>query len=257
MQENKEELVPTEEENDSVESEVDTTNDTDEEVEFDDGEVANKPDEKTTNRNNAKQRLERKKAREQKRLEEENRIRNQARIEGFKEASNNINRFTGEALETDEDVEAYKLMLEIEKDGGDPLEDFYKYSIKKKKAARLEQERLANEQQQKTQNIDKDIEAFSAKYPSVNLTDLLSSNSDFVKVFGADLGKTPLTELYDRYGVVVDMIKKAKNDKAIQEQAINMSSTGALGNNANPPKLDFNKMTSEEFKEWKRNNIKH
>lgn len=208
------------------------------------------------NQNNAKLRIQRKQEREKQRREEQERKEREAHLKGFREASGNINRFTNETLDTEEDIEAYKLMLEIEKDGGDPIEDYYKYTIKRQKAQREEQERISREQAEKDKSIDNDINEFTKKYPKESLKDLLSENSEFTELFGDMLGNAPLTTLYEKYQKIQSKVNVAKNDSKVRQEAIKMSSTGALGKNADPPKVSFSDMTSEEFREWKKKNIR-
>lgn len=249
----KEQEIPTEE----VESDSDTITE-EESVEFEDG-SENVPQEKeveepkqtetNSNRDNARRRLLEKQKRDQELAN--------ARMEGFKEASGNLNKYTNEPLDSPESIEAYKMMLEIEKNGGDPIEDFPKYWIKKQQESRLEQEKENQSKAQRQEQIGNDIADFQKNHPDVDIKSLLKNGSDFLEMYGDLLGLKPLNVLYEKYMSVNTKIEKAKADGAIRQEAIKMSSSGALGRENPPTDKSFTSMTRDEFRAWKEKNIKH
>ena len=108
------------------------------------------------------------------------------------------------------------------------------------------------------------------KYPNVNVSDLLGGNSqdesankeskDFIDMFGDLVGEVPLTILYEKYKNVQNIIDTKLNNKikdgAIRQKALEMSSTGPLGNNSTQNTADFASMSREEFAQWKQKNIR-
>lgn len=189
----------------------------------------------------------------QKELEEAKR---NSYLEGVKKSTGGVNKFTQEPIEDEEDLADYELMLEIEAKGDDPIEDFIKYSKQKRKEAKKEQERIAQEKLEADQKITADIDDFVSKHKDVDFKALLNGNSDFSMRFGSLLGRVSLNELYDIYTGYQNEIDKKAEDLALEKDARRASSTGSLGNGvATPKEIDFNSMSSQEFKEWKKNNL--
>jgi hypothetical protein len=92
------------------------------------------PKKKQTREENAKYKQLRQ---ESKRIQEENaRAKEQGKLEGIKLAYGGKNKFTGEELVDEYDVKVFMTMLEMEKEGLDPVEDYPKYvtNLERKKA---------------------------------------------------------------------------------------------------------------------------
>ena len=177
-------------------------------------------------------------------------------FEGVKKSTGGVNKFTQEPIEDEEDLADYELMLEIDAKGDDPIEDFHKYSKQKRRDAKKEQERVAQLEAESQKKITDDIDSFVSKHKDIDIQNLLNADSDFTKKFGSLLGKAPLNELYDIYSSYQNDIDKKAEDLALEKDARRASSTGSLGNGvATPKEVDFNSMSSQEFKEWKEKNL--
>ncbi len=150
------------------------------------------------------------------------------------------NPYTNEPIESKEDVEEFKLMRMIEKDGGDPVQDYSKYLKKynKEKAAQIEEQRKDEEHRQN------DVTDFQNAHPDVNLPELLK-NEDFALFSEGKLGSVPLKKIYEdftkftsKYNSKTEEEKQAAIKKAQEEAAAKLarqnSSPGPLGGGALP-----------------------
>lgn len=261
--------TPTEEVENSQED-VDTLDEENEIAEFDDGEEEQE-EKKTTakstreqNYKNAQARIQRKKQEEQEKIEKE------AYRKGVIKATNGVNKYTNKPIVDSEDIALYEMMCEIDADGGDPIEDFADYWKEKQKNERIAREKELEEKNKNDQKINDDLNAFINKYPDVNLNELLDGNNQneraneehksFIEMFGDLVGEVPLTTLYEKYKSIQNIIDTNINnkvkDKIIRQKALEMSSTGPLGNNSTQNTADFASMSREEFAQWKQKNIR-
>ena len=163
------------------------------------------------------------------------------------------NPYTNLPIETLRDVKIYKTMKQIEKDGGDPVQDFHKY-------AGLEEQKAIDTEKSRTENIKKDVAEFKTAFPDVNLNEL-SQDKDFVKFSNKLLGKVSLKEVYEAYKDVKDSLKVNAEESAKKEIAKKIAkdntSAGnlATSGNANAPMYtleQIGKMSRSEIdKNWK------
>lgn len=163
------------------------------------------------------------------------------------------NPYTNMPIETLRDVKIYKTMKQIEKDGGDPVQDFHKY-------AGLEEQKAIDTEKTRTENIKKDVAEFKTAFPDVNLNEL-SQDKDFVKFSNKLLGKVSLKEVYEAYKDVKDSLKVNAEESAKKEIAKKIAkdntSAGnlATSGNANAPMYtleQIGKMSRSEIdKNWK------
>lgn len=178
------------------------------------------------------------------------RARQAAREEAIIETLGGKNPYTNEEMKDSADVEEYLLMKEIEKQGGDPLSDYSKHlkSRERKKAAALANTEKAKEWYRK------DGDDFSAKYPDVNIQELIG-NEQFARYAEGKVGEIPLWQIYEGYVGMVEALKadaeKSANQKARQQLANAKASPGALSS-TNPPENSYftreqvQKMSKEE-----------
>lgn len=163
------------------------------------------------------------------------------------------NPYTNEPIETLRDVKVYKTMKQIEKNGGDPVQDYHKY-------AGLEEQKAIDDKKTKEDNIKKDIEDFRKAFPDVDLKEL-SKDKDFVAFSNKLLGKNSLKEVYDAYSSVKNGLQAKAEESAKKEIARKIAkdntSAGSLATvgDANAPKYtleQIGKMSTNEIdSHWK------
>ena len=201
-----------------------------------------KPQTKEQNSQNARRRREAERQAELKRAADE------AREQAIIETLGGINPYTNEEMKDSADVKEYLTMREIERNGGDPLSDFAKYHKKQEK------ERAKHEQKQKDEEdwFAKDKSDFIAKYPEINIDELIS-NEDFVDYAEGKVGKVPLAKIYEGYARIAAKYEKKAKQLATQRVANQMASPGALSS-TNPrgngfyTKEQVEKMSTDEIK---------
>ncbi|MBO5068136.1 MAG: hypothetical protein J6C62_07030, partial [Clostridia bacterium] len=163
------------------------------------------------------------------------------------------NPFTNTPIETLRDVKVYKTMKQIEKNGGDPIQDYHKY-------AGLEEQQAIDSEKTRTENIKKDVEDFRSAYPDVNLNDL-NKDKEFVKFSNKLIGKVPLKDVYEAYNSVKSSLKASAEETAKKEIARKIAKDNTSAGNlatagdAGAPKYSLEqigKMSKSEIdKNWK------
>ena len=240
-----------EEVDDDYEVEVDGDNQEDKPSESQKQET--KPNKNTSKQNgrNAQRRIEEKAQREK----EINDAKKKAYLDGLKEAVGNVNPWTNEPIEDETDVEIFREMKEMEKQGLDPIEDYAKFHAKKLK----EQAKAENEAKQKEQARLENIRTEIAEFDKQNgngsaekfLNDEGFKNSKYFKY----LGRLSLGEVYDLYTSTKAETEAQAEEIAVQKEAIRMSSAGSPGNqNTNPSSfMDDILKDDKKFREFQRN----
>lgn len=240
-------------EDDGLEVDEDFT-DTDSEETDEDGESApedEKTEEKDSKKDKPKQSKEKNREFAEKRRAEKAQ-REETELKVLKEFVGK-NPFTNTPIETLRDVKVYKTMKQIEKNGGDPIQDYHKY-------AGLEEQQAIDNEKTRTENIKKDVEDFRSAFPDVNLNDL-NKDKDFVKFSNKFIGKVPLKDIYEAYNGVRGSLKASAEETAKKEIARKIakdnSSAGnlATAGDAGAPKYSLEqigKMSQSEMdKNWK------
>ena len=228
--------------------------DTDSEETDDDGESATE-DEKTDDKDGKKDKPKQSKEKNREFAEKrraEKATREETELKVLKEFVGK-NPFTNTPIETLRDVKVYKTMKQIEKNGGDPVQDYHKY-------AGLEEQQAIDNEKTRTENIKKDVEDFRSAFPDVNLNDL-NKDKDFVKFSNKFIGKVPLKDIYEAYNGVRGSLKASAEETAKKEIAKKIakdnSSAGnlATAGDAGAPKYSLEqigKMSKSEIdKNWK------
>lgn len=245
--ESEEEVTSTQEQENEIVTEENGDN-----VEFTDNEESDKPEETSTQKENVKvdeNKSEKKVqtpeensryARERRRKEEmDNKVQEayrKGRLEAYK---GKINPYTNSEIKDETDIKVYENMYALDKAGKDPISDYANYIADKEREA--EKERLEKEKIQ--ENARKDIEAFSAKYPNVDIQQLLDDENftDYME------GKNKsLVEVYESFNKLKNQFRTSAIDVAKQTIANANASPGSLGSGSEMT-ISYDSMSSEEF----------
>lgn len=185
-------------------------------------------------------------------LERESKIKSDSFKEGLMEGIEGVNPYTNKKIEDDEDYEIYQTMREIEKRGGDPVDEYIDYvKIFKKE----EKERLAkaNEAENKMkQQISDNISSFQKKYPDIDLKKLMSDER--FKKFGirAINAGVPISDVYEDFIGFTSNEDNLAESKARKAYAKKMSSAGSLTNTGEEKTKSVSSMTDTEFLAYKK-----
>lgn len=173
----------------------------------------------------ARQRREREKAEEKAKQELE-----------FYKREIGVNPWTEQPIEDADDIAEYRLMKQIEKEGGDPLNDYAKRLKLQRKEKKEQKENKASNvsfseltEEQKQARVNEEITEFSSQYPDVNVSELFE-NESFMDFAGEYLGKVSLSVAYGMYQKSASF-KQAQNDaitKKATQLANSQASVGAL-----------------------------
>lgn len=239
-EEQEEEIEETEETEESEEtessSEKDEEKNPENQVEKDEQEKANK---KEQNRLNAERR-KKEKAKREAELEEK------GYNKALKESIDGVNPYTNKPIVDDVDMQIYKDMRELEKQGKDPINDYADY-VAEKSRKQLKEEQLKKQQED---YATKDIDDFSKSHPDIDVSKLLN-DEHFSSFADGKLGVQPLTKIYENFIKFESFYeKKAENDsneKAIKKFSRTQSSIGPMKSPGEPKKKSFKEMSDEEF----------
>lgn len=157
------------------------------------------------------------------------------------------NPYTHQPIETEADVEEFLLMRDIEAKGGDPTADYFKHAREKRAQKQAEVEGV--------EKVQKDFKEFSAKYPNLNVRDVLN-DKDFLEY--ADGKSGTLIKLYEDYQKFIGKFSRAAeenaNKAAAQAAANAASAVGSLNNSGPTEENDF--FTYEQVSAMSREEIK-
>ena len=169
-----------------------------------------------------------------------------ARVDAFIEALGGKNPYTGDPITDPADVEEYKLMREIEKQGKDPIAEYSRF--KKAKEREAAQQRAEEEKRQEWYRNDR--AQFEKDYPDVDLSELVKDEQVQSYAEGK-VGNKPLSDIYKGYNALIGKTREAAEQKVAQAVANNKATPGAL-KSAQTGENDFisaeqaRKMTPEE-----------
>lgn len=175
------------------------------------------------NAENARRRRENERRRAKQTEETVRRERLAAREEAILEVLDGQNPFTGEEMKDARDIEEYLMMKEIDRRGGDPLQDFSRYHKEKER----QREEVAKREVQTETWYRKDRDAFVARYPNVDLNELIEDEG-FVLFAEGKTGNKPLSEIYEGYLSLRGEQKREARQMAAQMLANQKASPGAL-----------------------------
>lgn len=101
--------------------------------------------------------------------------------------STKVNTFTNEPIEDEYDLKIYEIQKELDKEGKDPITDLPKRLAELNRNAGKKAKEEADSKKEREDAIDKDISDFRAKYPKVNVAELLK-DPDFKDYSDGRLG---------------------------------------------------------------------
>lgn len=229
-------------------------------IEFDDSDTADEEETndnvtKTTKKPLSRREINRENAR--KRREQRDKELHDSYLKGVKTATGDINPYTNTKMETDEDVQDYLDMKEMEAQGLDPSDsrDYIKFMREKQKArdAETQARESANNKYQK------ELIEFKTKYTNVDIEDLVNNDSSWANLIIPQIqsGKS----LLQAYETVNALINKSVNERAVtladekaKKQVQNsLASVGSqtIGEAENKP-LDIWSMSDEQFREYQK-----
>lgn len=191
-------------------------------------------------------------------------------LDGFKAGTGGINKFTGQAIETEEDMEWYQDQLAAEKKGLDPesSSDMRKYQlekIQKQKEAeeaerKAEEEKTAREKAETErvkalarEKAEKDLSEFNAKYKDVDFEGLMNSDPKFNKFANTAIrGGMNLIDTYELYHEIKngEVVDKANQLAEQMVKNVAASSGSQTYGEETPQTYDFSRMSDEEFRKF-------
>lgn len=173
-----------------------------------------------------------------------------AKVEAVITALGN-NPYTGEEMKDASDVEEYLTMKEIERNGGDPKEDYSKFVKEQKRQEKTETE----QKQQKEEWLEKDRDDFFAKHPDVKFDELLA-DKHFRKYADGKVGTEPMSDIYEGYAELLAEFEEKAKTKATRLFANKVATPGALKSDTTAEGVlytreELAKLTSQQMdKNW-------
>ena len=227
----------------ATEEETETeTETTEEKVEEKTTEKENTTKKENTNAINARKRIEEK----QRKREEE--LKRQAKLDTLKKISGGVNKFTGEKILDEEDIEEYEIMLELEAQNKDVLEDFPKYIKERKRQARLEEEKAKESERLAEQQTQKDLDEFIEKYDR-ETAEKIFENEAFLEFSNELIGTVPLTTIYELFDKTNKKIQDEIENQLIKKEARKKASPGVPGSKSVKEKSVLD-MDDKEFHDF-------
>ena len=177
----------------------------------------------------------------QKKIQEaESKAYERGRLEAYK---GKVNPYTNKPIKDNADIEVYETMYRLEQEGKDPINDLPD-ALSEKKRKEEKAARTAKEQNEKAKQ---EIDDFQAKYPDVNLQELL--NDSFFNDYITGKNKN-LIDLYEGFNNFKNAFRNSAVNVAKQTIANSQSSPGSLSGNGDEPVIDFSTMSSEDFQKY-------
>lgn len=212
-------------------------------------------DNKSTSENKPQNRdvnHEQKLLRQQREAEEKARKENYSK--GFIAALGGINPYTGEKIETDDDIYEAQVMIEAKKRGLDPIQDYHKVEKEFRVKQREEAQRVAEEAQKEEQARVKDFTEFVEAYPDVDVKKLFNEDNEFIEFANDLVGKVPLKLVYEKYMKYKSKAASTAADKADMKEARKQSTPGSVSSGGDSNEEDY--FTLEELRKMSPEDIK-
>ena len=166
---------------------------------------------------------------ENRKFKEQRLAKEQGKIEAYK-----VNKFTGEALQDEIDLEIYEAQLKLEGEGKDPSKDLVKI-LAQQKRERLKAEREKEILKQRTQ---KDLEEFYKE----------GNTQEDMEEFLKNMHDSKWQDLFGD-GIDKGYISPVRAFKAMKELKVNMSSETTKEINETPPTPNGSKITVKSVNE--------
>ena len=236
------------------EPEVEEVDDND--IEFDDSDTADDEEPSSVEKKPLNKReINREKAK--KRREQREKELKSSYLDGVKTATGNVNPYTNTKMETDEDVQDYLTMKEMEAEGLDPTDsrDYIKFTREKQKKEMAE----TKAQEEANLKYRTELLEFKTKYNDVDIENLVNNDKTWASLILPQIqqGRT----LLEAYETVNSLISKSVNErvetladeKAKKQVQNSLASVGSqtVGEAENKP-LDVWSMTDEEFRQYQK-----
>ncbi len=186
-------------------------------------------------------------------------IRKSSYNEGIKTAVGNKNPFTNQELLTDQDVEDYLLMKEMDKKGLDPnsTSDFIKFKREKELENKKKEELEKQEIEKQNERFQKDYNEFNSKYSDVDINKLCEEDNEFSEFIQLAINSNmTLIQGYELYLKIANKnaVNKAQKMAKKMVQA-SMASPGSQvdGNDIVQKNSNYKTMSDEEFEKlWEK-----
>lgn len=251
--ETKENEIPTEDENveftdasESKETEESKVDDAETQAKIQAEEEAKRKEaeRKAQNKRYAEQRLREKQEKEKQKLERD------AYIRGLKASTKGVNPYTNKPIEDEFDVKEYETMMELEKQGKDPIDDYQDYVKQLQRKSKQEEEQKAKAaEEEKTRSLN-DFQEFANKY-GIDTAKKLNKDKDWLEVSNKILEKPTMSNIYNAYQymqkIADEKVQKAL-EKANAKKAVQTGNHNSLGK----VEKDILSMSDEEFKAYSR-----
>ena len=178
-------------------------------------------------------------------------------LKGIKTATGDINPYTNTKMETNEDVQDYLDMKEMDSQGLDPTDskDYIKFIREKQK--KLDAENQARESA--TSKYQKELLEFKTKYNDVDIENLVNTDTAWASLIIPQIqsGKT-LTQAYESVNSIInksvnEKVETLASEKAKKQVQNSLASVGSqtIGEAASKP-LDIWSMSDDEFREYQK-----
>ena len=154
-----------------------------------------------------------------------------------------INNYTGEKIEDEDDVNEFLQMKEAEKAGFDPATELSKFQKQKARDERKQKEQVKFD-------IEADVRSFKEEYPNIDINELVKDKdfSSFAEPFAQIM---PLKVIYKQYNLMKSRIDESANVKAEEKYKRKFASPGSQNFSSQSKPLSFDDMSDEEFEALK------
>lgn len=154
-----------------------------------------------------------------------------------------INNYTGEKIEDEDDVNEFLQMKEAEKAGFDPATELSKFQKQKARDERKQKEQVKFD-------IEADVRSFKEEYPDIDINELVKDKdfSSFAEPFAQIM---PLKVIYKQYNLMKSRIDESANVKAEEKYKRKFASPGSQNFSSQSKPLSFDDMSDEEFEALK------
>lgn len=248
---------PQETEGEQVETELE-----DSDIEFDDSDTADEEEEdsnvKETEQKKPLNRREYNREKAKQRREKREKELNNSFYKGIKTATGNVNPYTNQPMETDEDVQDYLTMKEMDEKGLDPTDsrDYIKFTREKQKTLDAE----AQAREKANNKYQTELLEFKTKYTDVDIEGLVNNDKTWAGLILPQIqsGKT-LTEAYELVNSLInksvnERVETLADEKAKKQVQNSLASVGSqtIGEEAESKTLDIWSMSDEQFREYQK-----
>lgn len=199
-------------------------------------------------------------ARQRREREEKERIAKateEARIAAIIEAVGK-NPYTNEEMKDAEDVREYLAMREIEKSGGNPVEDYSKHQKEQNRAKAKEAKTSTESDEKDSEWFANDKKEFAEKYPEIDDAKLkeLFDDEAFKAYADGKVGKMPLAKIYEGFKAFEEKIASKYSDEAeAKMKRIEANAKAAVGSLSSPESGEPQYYTNEQIKKMSRSEI--